>query len=138
MSDREERLRRALDASPFVHFLQPRFDVHGDRVTLVLPFQDKLVGNPLVPSLHGGLLAAVTEIVANAQLALTLELDALPKPIDVSINYLRMGRTRDVFADADIIRQGTRVAHVQARAWQESAARPITTLHGHFLIPQGK
>lgn len=135
MSDRENRLREALSSIPYVKFLGPRFDLHGDRVTLVIPFQDPLVGNPLVPSLHGGVLAAVMELVANAQLYLSLDLDHLPKPIDLSISYLRMGRTRDVFADAVIRRQGSRVAHVEARAWQDQIDNPITTLHGNFLIP---
>jgi uncharacterized protein (TIGR00369 family) len=135
MSDRETRLRDALSAIPYVQFLGPRFDLHGDRVTLVIPFQEKLIGNPLVPSLHGGVMAAIMELVANAQIYVSLGLDHLPKPIDLSISYLRMGRTRDVYADAVIAREGRRVAHVEARAWQDAIDNPITTLHGHFLIP---
>jgi len=136
MSDLEARLRAIYGASPFITLLNPRFDLHGDVVTAVVPFHERLVGNPLIPSLHGGMLAAIAEITASAQLFVSLELEHLPKPIDVSINYLRMGRPREVYARASLTRQGSRIAHVEARAWQESHDRPITTLHGHFLIPK--
>jgi len=121
-------------ASPFVRRFGLRFEEHGDELTAVLPYADALVGNPLIPALHGGAIGAFMEMTAAAALMAAHPLHAMPKPIDVAIDYLRPGRPRDVFARAAITRQGGRVANVRVEAWQDRRAALIATLHGHFLI----
>lgn len=123
-----------LFASPYVQRLRVRFDDHGDELTCILPYADTLVGNPLIPALHGGAIGAVMEITASAALMAASDLAALPKPIDVAVDYLRPARPSDVYARASITRQGSRVANVRVEAWQERRGAPIATLHGHFLI----
>ena len=127
------RLSRLL-SSPYVKTSGVRFDDHGDELTGILPYADNLVGNPLIPALHGGALGAFMEITASAGLLAFSDLAALPKPIDVAVDYLRPGKPVDTFARASITRQGSRVANVRVEAWQERRAAPIATLHGHFLI----
>ena len=121
-------------SSPYVQRLGVRFDDHGDELTAILPYANALVGNPLIPALHGGAIGAFMEITASAGLLAAADLAGLPKPIDVAIDYLRPGRPSDVYARASITRQGSRVANVRVEAWQERRAAPIATLHGHFLI----
>lgn len=121
-------------SSPYVQRLGVRFDDHGDELTAILPYAHTLVGNPLIPALHGGAIGAFMEITASAGLLAAADLAGLPKPIDVAIDYLRPGRPSDVYARASITRQGSRVANVRVEAWQERRAAPIATLHGHFLI----
>lgn len=121
-------------SSPYVKTLGVRFDDHGDELTGTLPYHEALVGNPLIPALHGGAIAAFMEITASAGLLAATNLLALPKPIDVSIDYLRPGKPADVYARASVTRQGSRVANVRVEAWQERRAAPVAALHGHFLI----
>ena len=121
-------------SSPYVQRLKVRFDDHGDELTGILPYADTLVGNPLIPALHGGAIGAFMEMTASAGLLAASDLAALPKPIDVAVDYLRPGRPSDVFARATITRQGSRVANVRVEAWQTKRSAPIATLHGHFLI----
>jgi uncharacterized protein (TIGR00369 family) len=123
-----------LKSSPYVRKLGVKFNEHGDELTCILPYAESLIGNPLVPALHGGVIGAFMEITAAAGLLAASNLQALPKPIDVSIDYLRPGRPQDVFARATITRQGSRVANVQVQSWQDKRAAPIAALHGHFLI----
>lgn len=130
MSDRLSLLL----SSPYVKRLGVMFDEHGDELTGILPYRDALVGNPLIPALHGGAIGAFMEITASAGLLAAADLAALPKPIDVAVDYLRPGRPRDVYARASITRQGSRVANVRVEAWQERRGAPIATLHGHFLV----
>jgi len=130
MSDRLNRLL----SSPYVKRMGVQFDEHGDELTAILPYTDQLVGNPLIPALHGGAIGAFMEITASAGLMAATELAALPKPIDVAVDYLRPGRPQDVYARAAITRQGSRVANVRVDAWQDRRAAPIASLHGHFLI----
>lgn len=130
MSDRLKLLAN----SPYVKRLGVQFDEHGDELTCILPYQENLIGNPLIPAVHGGVIGAFMEIAASAGLLAANSLAALPKPIDVSIDYLRPGRPQNVYARASITRQGSRVGNVQVQAWQEKRAAPIATLHGHFLV----
>lgn len=129
----EDRLA-PLFASPYVKRLGVRYDGHGDELTCILPYKDELVGNPLIPALHGGAIGAFMEITASAGLMAASELAALPKPIDVAVDYLRPARPQGVYARAAITRQGSRVANVRVEAWQDRRGAPIATLHGHFLV----
>ncbi|GAW40782.1 hypothetical protein SH203_01182 [Brevundimonas sp. SH203] len=119
---------------PYARFLGLKTLVSGDEVTVIMPFADKLIGNPMLPALHGGSTAALLEMTAMAQLALAFPSPRLPRPINVTVAYLRTGRPIDVFARARISRAGRRVAHVQAEAWQEERLQPIASLTAHFLL----
>ncbi|WP_293824419.1 PaaI family thioesterase [uncultured Brevundimonas sp.] len=119
---------------PYARFLGLKTLLNGDEVTVVMPFADRLIGNPMLPALHGGSTAALLEMTAMAQLALAFPSARLPRPINVTVAYLRTGRPIDVFARAKISRAGRRLAHVQAEAWQEERAQPIASLTAHFLL----
>lgn len=119
---------------PYARFLGLKTLLNGDEVTVVMPFADRLIGNPMLPALHGGSTAALLEMTAMAQLALVFPSARLPRPINVTVAYLRTGRPVDVFARAKISRAGRRLAHVQAEAWQEERAQPIASLTAHFLL----
>ena len=129
----EDRLGLLL-SSPYVKGMGVKLDHHGDELTAVMPYREALVGNPLIPALHGGAIGAFMEITASAALMAGSRLKAIPKPIDVAVDYLRPGRPSDVYARAVITRQGSRVANVRVEAWQERRAATIATLHGHFLV----
>lgn len=123
-----------LDRMPYARFLGLQTLVSGDEITVIMPFADRLIGNPMLPALHGGSTAALLEMTAMAQVAITFPSSRLPRPINVTVAYLRTGRPIDVSARARISRAGRRVAHVQAEAWQEERAQPIASLTAHFLL----
>lgn len=123
-----------LDGIPYARFLGLRMQVSGDEVTVIMPFADRLIGNPMLPALHGGSTAALLEMTAMAQVALSFPSPRLPRPINVTVAYLRTGRPVDVFARASISRAGRRIAHVQADAWQDQRGQPIASLTAHFLL----
>lgn len=129
-----EPLISTLLEAPYIAGLGVKFDHRGDELTGCLPFRDDLVGNPLIPALHGGAVGAFLEIVATGSLIVGQPLDRLPKPIDIAIDYLRPARAADVFARAQVARSGRRVANVRVEAWQGRRGAPVATLHGHFLI----
>jgi uncharacterized protein (TIGR00369 family) len=129
MSDLLQRL-------PYARFLGLEGAVEDDILTVVMPFADKLIGNPMLPALHGGSTAALLEMTAIAQVALAYPRLRLPRPINVTVSYLRSGRPVDVVARARISRAGRRVAHVLAEAWQDDPAQPIATLVANFLLDE--
>ena len=132
---------RLIEGVPYARFLGLRLDLAGDEMTAVLPFDQRLIGNPMLPAIHGGVLGAMMEMTALAQIAVarasTGEGLRLAKPIDVTVEYLRSGKPVDTFARATIKRMGRRIANVHVEAWQEARGAPIAALHGHFLLPGG-
>lgn len=145
---RESIIARLLAEVPYVRWLGVRLDQRGDELTAVLPFSDRLIGNPGLPALHGGVTAAFLETTAVLGLVWTTLADAgaaeagpdglprLPKTIDFTIDYLRSGAARDAYARARVVRLGRRYASVQAEAWQDRRDRPFAQANGHFLMPQ--
>lgn len=119
---------------PYAGFLGVRAEVHGDELTLVMPYHKKLIGNPVLPALHGGTVGAFMELAAFAQLSVAAELKRLPKTIDITIDYLRSGKPIDTFARARVVRIGRRIANVHVEAWQSERAAPIAALHGNFML----
>ncbi|MBX3482644.1 PaaI family thioesterase [Phenylobacterium sp.] len=134
----DEAATQSLDAflqrAPYVRFLGMRVELAGDEMTAILPFSRHLIGNPMLPALHGGAIGAFLELTALAQLAVADPGRRMPKTIDITVEYLRSGRAQDTYARAILRKVGRRVANVQVEAWQDSRAQPIAGLTGHFLM----
>ncbi len=140
---------------PFIQFLGIEFDRRGDELTAVLPFDDKLIGNPLLPAIHGGVTAAFLEVTAIIGLSWTMlwdeiesgafdaaklveegKMPRLPKTIGFTVDYLRSGLPRDAYARAVVNRSGRRYASVHVEAWQDNRDRAFAQATGHFLMPR--
>ncbi|HEY5409671.1 MAG TPA: PaaI family thioesterase [Caulobacteraceae bacterium] len=134
MSPNQSDLDAILGRIPYARFLGVRMELHGDEMTAVLPYAEHLIGNPTLPALHGGVIGAFMEMTAVLQLSIIEAQQRQPRPVDVSIDYLRSGRPQDTYARALIKKVGRRIANVQVEAWQETRAAPIAALHGHFLL----
>ncbi|MFM2389021.1 MAG: hypothetical protein RLZZ437_576 [Pseudomonadota bacterium] len=143
---RDAALRGLVDGIPYAGFLGIRFDRRGDELTAVLPYADALIGNPTLPALHGGAVAAFLELAAMVELSWSIlwegmeagtgaTLPRLPKTIDFSVDYLRSGLPRDAYARARVNRSGRRYASVHVEAWQDNRSRLFAQATGHFLMP---
>jgi acyl-coenzyme A thioesterase PaaI-like protein len=147
---RDAALRLLVAGVPYIRFLGITFDRRGDELTAILPFDDRLIGNPAIPALHGGVTAAFLETAAIIELSWTLMWEAmeagrmgpgaalpdLPKTIDFTVDYLRPGLPRDAYARARVNRSGRRYASVHVEAWQDNRARLFAQGTGHFLMPE--
>lgn len=150
---RDAALRALIDGVPYIRFLGVEFDRRGDELTAVLHYDDKLIGNPFLPAIHGGVTAAFLEVTAIITLSWThlfpdIEsgaIDAgciagpdrprLPKTIDFTVDYLRTGLPRDAYARATVNRSGRRYASVHVAAWQDHHDKLFAQATGHFLMP---
>lgn len=147
---RDEALAGLVARVPYIQYLGVSFDRRGDELTGVLKFEDKLIGNPLLPAIHGGVTAAFLEITSVITLSWTSQWDALeagdvaedaplprlPKTIDFTVDYLRSGLPRDAYARARITRAGRRYASVHVEGWQDNRSKLFAQATGHFLMPQ--
>ncbi len=152
---RDKALATLVSGVPYLQFLNITFDRRGDELTAVLNFDDAIIGNPMLPAIHGGVTAAFLETTAIIELgwqalwgeiesgrvdaeALTVEtLPRLPKTIDFTVDYLRSGLPRDAYARATVNRSGRRYASVHVEAWQDNRSRLFAQGTGHFLMPSG-
>ena len=151
---RDSALTALVDGVPYIRFLGITFERRGDELTGILPFKDELIGNPLLPALHGGVTAAFLEVTAVISLswaylwddlesgALDLQglkpedLPRLPKTADFTVDYLRSGLPRDAYARARVNRLGRRYASVHVEGWQDNRGRLFAQATGHFVMPQ--
>ena len=53
---------------PYMTWLGITFERRGDELTAILPYDEKLIGNPMIPALHGGVTAAFLESTALIEL----------------------------------------------------------------------
>jgi uncharacterized protein (TIGR00369 family) len=117
--------------SPFARWLGIRDHEDG---TLVMPFSPRIVGNPILPAIHGGITGAFLETTALVGVARELGASAVPKPIGLTVNYLRSGRALDSYASVSIVKQGLRIVAFEAQAWQDDRSKPIASAFGHFML----
>ena len=125
-------------------------------VPSILPFSEKLIGNPIIKAIHGGATASFLEVTSIITLSWSylwedlesgaLDVDKmdsehmprLPKTIDFTVDYLRSGLPRDAYARATINRSGRRYASVHVEAWQDNRAKLFAQATGHFLMPHNR
>ncbi|MEM7440414.1 MAG: PaaI family thioesterase [Pseudomonadota bacterium] len=153
-AQRDGALNALVGSIPYIQFLDVSFDRRGDELTATLRFDEKLIGNPILPALHGGVTASFLEITAIVELAWQRAWDAMeagtltaediaaqgvlqmPKTINFTVDYLRPGRPRDCYARARVNRSGRRYASVHVEAWQDNREKLFAQAGGHFLMPQ--
>lgn len=101
---------------------------------LVMPFSNDVVGRP--GFLHGGAIGGLLEMAAIVALMHALEAEGggRIKPINVTVDYMRGGREKVTCARGTVTRLGTRVANVEAVAWQDDRERPIAAARMNYLI----
>jgi uncharacterized protein (TIGR00369 family) len=120
-----------LDAWPYARFLGVRLQAGETGPVAVLPFDPKLIGNPILPALHGGVVASFLELAALARLDAE---NRRVRTIDITVDYLRPARPVTFYAEARILKLGRRAANLAVEAWQEDRDSPVAALRGHFMI----
>jgi acyl-coenzyme A thioesterase PaaI-like protein len=121
-------------AIPYTQFLGISIDQSTGELLGKMAFSERIVGNPILPAIHGGTLGALLESTAIFQLLWEVDLVALPKIVTITVDYLRSARPVDTFAKGVITKQGRRVVNVRVEAWQEDRSRPVATANTHFLV----
>ncbi len=145
MSDFQERLQVAhekgeysslLQLIPYAGLIGVECSRVGDDLLFRLPANKDNIGNPLLPAIHGGVIAGFMELSAALHLLIATGSPGVPKIIDFSLDYLRAGQFRDTWARCQVCRQGRRVANVAITAWQTTEGEPIATARAHFKLEE--
>jgi uncharacterized protein (TIGR00369 family) len=131
-----DQVRRLVEAIPYCRFLGITVEDGADGgIVSRLRFGGQIVGNAALPAIHGGAIGAFLETAAVVELLRIAPADGpLPKPVDLTIAYLRSARSVDTLARTIVTKHGRRVVNVRVEAWQDDPARPVATAQGHFLV----
>ena len=100
----------------------------------VMPFGDVVLGRP--GYLHGGAISGLLEFAAMGAIFEEIgSSDGISvKPINVTVNFMRGGVDHDTFAAATVTRLGSRVANVEAHAWQQDRSKPIAAAQMNVMV----
>ncbi|UAW99537.1 PaaI family thioesterase [Halopseudomonas nanhaiensis] len=123
-----------IEAIPYASLIGLRVRRDGDSVLFSLPISPDNIGNPVLPAIHGGVIAGFMEQAAMLHLMIFMNSSNFPKIIDFSVDYLRAGLSRETFASCQVWRQGRRVGNVAITAWQTDPSEPIATARAHFKL----
>ncbi|MDQ0839667.1 MULTISPECIES: PaaI family thioesterase [Sphingomonas] len=120
---------------PYAEILRVSVEAEdGAPPVLLMPFADDVLGRP--GFLHGGAISGLLEMAAIAALQHALEAEGggRIKPVNVTVDFMRGGRDKPTRAAGVVTRLGTRVANVEATAWQDERDKPIAAARMNYLI----
>ena len=118
---------------PYAELLGLTVEPGEEAPVFVMPFGQDVIGRP--GFLHGGAIGGLLEMAAVGALKQALGAEqARIKPINLTVDYMRGGRDKPTWARGSVTRLGTRVANVEAIAWQDEPDRPIAAARMNYLI----
>lgn len=119
---------------PYADLLGIVVEPGDDALVLMMPFGPDVLGRS--GFLHGGAITGLLEMAAIAALTRALDQDGggRIKPVGVTVDFLRGGRDKPTRAVGRVTRLGSRVANVEAAAWQDKAGRPIARARMTYLV----
>lgn len=106
-----EAVQDLVQVPPFHRYLGVQLEeLDEGRAVVRLPFRDELIGNPLVPAIHGGIIAGLMDMAGGV--ATFAELGIPTPTVDMRVDYVRPARARDHLCEATIINLGRTIAFV--------------------------
>ena len=125
------------DWIPFNTYLGVKaVEIRQGYARLDIPFRPELIGDPVRPALHGGVISALADTAGG--IAVWTQVDdprGRVSTIDLRIDYLRPGRPETLVAVATVVRVGNRVGVADIRLFHPSAPdETIATGKGDYNI----
>jgi len=130
----KDELQAICNKIPYFRFLDFTIETADpDSVSTTMPFADRHIGNPEAENYHGGIVASLLEATASLSVSDDWETQP-PKPINLTVDYMRPARSGTLNAKATISRKGRRMASVATVAWQDNEDKPVAKGLFHFLL----
>ncbi|MDN7143843.1 PaaI family thioesterase [Pseudomonas sp. JQ170] len=135
MNDLMAMAERFLSALRHCQLLQMRVH-HADPqgMTLVLPYSEKIVGNPHTGAIHGGALTTLMDTTCGmATLCALAEFEVCPT-LDLRIDYMHSAKAgQDIYGYAQCYRVTRDVIFTRGMAYQDDPEQPIAQVVGTFM-----
>jgi uncharacterized protein (TIGR00369 family) len=103
-------------------------------LTVILPYSEKIVGNPQAGVIHGGAITALMDTACGmSTLCVLPEFEVCPT-LDLRIDYMHAAEpNKDVYGFAQCYRVTTDVIFARGFAYQDDAEQPIAHVVGTFM-----
>lgn len=109
--------------------------IEGSALTLRLPYQQQLVGDPTTGTLHSGALTVLLDQTLGLSAVCSDDISPSVTPtLDLRIDHLGVAPPgKDVFATGRVFRATRRVLFVEGHAWCEAPDKPIARAVGTWV-----
>ncbi|MFQ6572948.1 PaaI family thioesterase [Pseudomonas sp. UM16] len=103
-------------------------------MTLVLPYSQKIIGNPQTGAIHGGALTTLMDTTCGmATLCALAEFEVCPT-LDLRIDYMHSAKAGlDIYGHAFCYRVTRDVIFTRGMAYQDDPEQPIAQVVGTFM-----
>lgn len=123
MSESLDRIRTFAAATPMAEWLGFSATRSSEGIVYRLAFNETHIGNPAIRAIHGGVIASFLELAMQAELSARSE-NAV-STVTMAIDYLSSSRPEDMTGRVKILREGRRIAFLEANGWQSEETRLV-------------
>jgi len=128
------------EQTAFVKHLGMRFvTVEPGLIIMEMAFREALIGNPILPALHGGAISSLLDTVGGACVWSRLDIEDQVATLDLRIDYLRPGQPEKLLARGELIRLGNRVGISDLKAYHPGREQsPVALARGVYNIRRSR
>lgn len=131
MTDKLERVREFASHAPLAAWLG--FEaLAGDPIAYKLTFNETHIGNPAIRALHGGVIAAFLELAMQSDLYARVGKSVVTA--NIAVDYLASSRPEDMTGRVKVLREGRRIAFMEATGWQSGETRLVAVARACFTL----
>ena len=129
-----------LDALPYARALDMRLDsIAEGKVTISMPYNAELIGDPATGVLHGGVVFTLLDTVSGLAAMLHPGSGGGTATLDLRVDYMRPATPgQRIRAEGFCYNMTRTVAFIRAIACDDDASRPVATATSAFTNEAGK
>lgn len=136
MVDKSKLARQFIEAIPHAQELGMVLTDIGDGVArIIMPYNEKLIGDPETGVIHGGAVSALMDTCCGAAVMSHPSAPGGTATIDLRIDYMRAATPgQTITTEATCHHISRNVAFVRAVALDDDTDRPVATASGAFTV----
>ncbi len=136
MAEKAKLARQFIEAIPHANALGMQLaEISDGTAVIVMPYAEKLIGDPKTGVIHGGAVSAVMDTCCGAAVMSHPSAPGGTATIDLRIDYMRAATPGQTITTTATCYHITRnVAFVRATAVDEDFDNPVATASGSFTV----